>query len=460
MQLELFAFKNYSMLIKIKKYSISHIAKLRGNSIKAKSTRGALVLVAGTFIERAMRLVRNMILARLLAPEDFGLMAIVLAVLMALESFTDAGVPWAIIQNKDGHKEEFLNVAWWVQAVRSVGLFVIVYLLAPVICKFYNEPELLSLLRVSFLSVVALGLVSPRAAVLEKEFRFAKTIILIQGSAVIGTILTIGLAFYMQNVWVLVIGRVGEGVLRFLLSFVLCPFRIKFSIDRTSLKELLRYSKGMVGLSFLTIISLQIDVFVLAKLVSPEQLGMYALALALAQQPAGMFGQIIGRVLFPAFAEKQDDKEALCRTVLKMIRITVIIGVPLIALAAIFAGPVLSTVYGQKYAVVAIPFGILCVTMLFRIQAIVLGGIYFGIGKPHLHRRFVVLLAGFIIIFIYPGITLFGLAGAAGVLLLSNIIAVFMQVVWMRSLIGLTFKDYIYCWWPLRPAPVMNSSAD
>jgi len=159
-----------------------------------------------------------------------------------------------------------------------------------------------------------------------------------------------------------------------------------------------------------------------------------------------MFGQVVGRVLFPAFAEKQDDKEALCRTVLKMIRITVLFGVPLVTLAAIFAGPILSVVYGQKYAVVAIPFGILCVTMLFRIHSIVLAGIYLGIGKPHLHRRFVILRASLIICLIYPGIKFFGLTGAASVILFSEIIALFIQIIWMKRVIGITFKDYVLCW--------------
>jgi O-antigen/teichoic acid export membrane protein len=436
------------LIDKLRKLVVDKIAITQGGSLKARSTRGSLVLATGTFIERGMKLVRNMILARLLAPEDFGLMAIVMAVLIALETFTDAGVPQAIIQNKQGDREEFLNVAWWLQFIRSLGLFIIVYPIAPIICKFYDKPELLNLLRISFFSIVAFGLASPRVAVLDKEFRFAKAIILIQGSAILGTLLTITLAFYIRNVWVLVIGSVSEGILRLILSFVLCPFRIKFSIDRPCLKELLKFSRGMLGLSFLTIISLQSDIFVLGKLVSPEQLGMYALALALAQQPAGMFGQIVGRVLFPAFAEKQDDKQALCRTVLKMIRGTIVLGVPLVALAAIFAGTILSVVYGQKYSVVAIPFGILCVTMLFRIQEILLAGIYVGIGKPHLHRRFVVLLAILIISLIYPGIMLFGLAGAAGVLLISNIVAVLMQVIWMKKVIDLEFTDYLACWAP------------
>lgn len=427
----------------------TYIEKIKGNGLKAKVTRGALVLTVGTFIERGMRLVRNMILARLLAPEDFGLMAIVLAVLMALESFTDAGVPQAIIQNKDGHKKEFLNVAWWVQAFRSLGLFVIAYLLAPVICKFYNEPELLNLLRVSFLSVVAFGLVSPRVAVLEKEFHFTKAVILLQGSALLGTLASISLAFYMQNVWVLVIGRVVEGILRFLLSFLLCPFRISFRIDRNNLKELLTFSRGMIGLSFLTIVSMQIDVFVLGKLVTGEELGMYSLALALAQQPVGVFGQIIGRVLFPAFVEKQNDEAALRRTVLKMIKITIITGLPLITLASIFARPILSVIYGEKYSAVAVPFAILCFAMLFRIQGVILAGVFFGIGKPHLQRRFVILLAILIIILIYPGIKLYGLTGAAGVLMLSYMAAVFLQVFWMKGAVGMEFLDYLRCWSPL-----------
>ena len=425
----------------------SIIDKLRGNSLKARSFRGVMVLATSTVVERALRLIRNMILARLLAPDDFGLMAIVIAASAAFEAFADVGVRLSIIQNKRGADREYLNVAWWVQALRGLGLCAIGYLASPWISQFYENAELLPLMRLAFVAVFLRSLVSPRAYVLEKEMRFGKYVFMTQGSGLLGTIVTVGLVlFVVRNIWALLIGFVVEGASVFLLSFVLCPFLPRLSIDRRSLSSILKYARGVFGLSLLTIVTLQTDVVVLGKFVSTERLGMYVLALALAQQPAWMFGHVIGRVLFPVFTKKQDDKEALCRAVLKMIRVTVVLGVPLAALAAIVAGPILSVVYGHRYAAVATLFGILCVTMLFRVQGIVLAGIYLAIGKPHLHRRFVILLAIIIISLIYPGIALFGLPGAAGVLLVSNIFAVFMQVIWMRKQIGLRFKDYIACW--------------
>lgn len=418
--------------------------KVRGNSLKAKAARGSLVLATGTFAERGMRLVRNMILARLLAPEDFGLMAIVMAILVVLESFTDIGVRQSIIHNKSGDESEYLNIAWWVQFVRGLGLFIIAVLLViPLICRFYGKPELLDLLRVSLLVVIFNGLTSPRLYLLDKEFRFVKAMILVQGSSLLGTLAAIILAFYMRNVWVLVIGRVAQSGIQCLLSHILCPFRPLFTISRTHLKEFITFGRGMVGLSFLTVVAMQTDVFVLGKLMSPGQVGMYALALALAQQPAFMFRTIVGRVLLPAFAEKQDDRKALCFAVGKVVRVTLIFGGLLAVIAAVGSGPILSIVYGKEYAIVAVPFGILCFTGLFRIQKHILGTVFLAIGKPHLHRYFTVVLVVIVICLIYPGILLFGLAGAAGTLLLANIIAVCMQVVWIRRIVGLTFKDCI-----------------
>jgi len=433
----------------INKTFVTITDKIKGNSLKARSARGAMVLTVATFIERLTRLVRNMVLARLLAPEDFGLMAIVMAVLTCLQAFTDVGVRQSVIQNKAGAKEEYLNIAWWFQAVRGLGLFVIAFLGAPAICSFYDKPELLGMLRVSIMTVLFSGLTSPRLFVLEKDFRFLKVVFSVHGSALLGALLTIFLALYMQNVWVLVIGYVSQSVLTCFLSHVLCPFRPKFTIDRNSFNELLWFCRRMLGLTFLTIVSLQTDVFVLGKLVPTAQVGMYALALSLAVQPSGMFGQTIGRVLLPAFTQKQDDKQSLCRAALKMIRTTVVLGVPLVAIAAIFAGSILSVVYGPRYAAVAVPFGILCASQLFRIQGHILAMIYLAIGQPQLQRRYVIILAALIIGLIYPGVVLFGLAGAAGVLLLSNGISVCLQVVWMRRVIGLHFKDYVACWIPM-----------
>ncbi len=441
---------------KLRKAVSDKIILTQGDGLKARSARSSLILASGVFFERVVGLVRNMILARMLAPENFGLMAIVLAVMAVLESFTDIGIKQSVIYNQEGNKKEYLNVIWWIQILRAAGIFITAFLIAPVICRFYGKPELLNLLRISFLVVVFNGLTSPCLYLLDKEFRFVKSLCLIQGSSIIGTMASIGLALYMRNVWALVIGQVGQSAVQCLLSNIYCPFIPTLNFDRKYLREVLSFGRGMAGLSFLTVIAMETDIFVMGKLLPSAQVGMYALALTLAQQPRFLFSQTIGRVLLPAFAEKQNDKTALRNAVVTILKNMLLIGVPLSILVAFGSKIILSVVYGAQFSAVAVPFTLLCFATLFNAQAIVLAQVYIGMGLPYLHRRYVTLIAGLIVILMYPVIKWFGLSGAAGVLLFSHIIGVFMQIVWMKNVIGIRMKDYIYCWLPFRLSPIRN----
>lgn len=451
-----------SPIMSISKKTISGIvSRLRCNSLKARGARGAMVLTVATFIERLTRLVRNMILARLLAPEDFGLMAIIMAASVFVEASGDIGIRQSVIHNIQGRDPEYLNMAWWLQTVRALCLYAIAFLVAPLISWFYGRSELVLILRIAFVTMIFNGVMSPRAHVLEKELRFGRWVFIAQGSAALSTVLTVTLAFWIRNLWALVIGFTVEAILRCLLSFIFCPFRPRLRIDRRSLSELLRYARGMLGLTLLTIVAVKTDVVVLGKLVSAEQVGIYALAFTLAQQPTVMFGYTIGRVLLSVFAQEQDSKQVLRRYVLRITRLTFMFGIPLLILVVIYAKQILSLVWGPKYAAGAIPFAILCFSMLFSIQGLTLSKIYLAVGQPHLHRRFVTLLAILIIGMMYPGVVLFGLSGAAGVLLLSNAIAVCAQVIWVRKVIGLRFRDYIRCLIPLSPSsPKWKSYAE
>lgn len=423
-------------------------SQLRGNSLKARGARGVMSLGIGTVAGRGARFVRNMILARLLAPDQFGAMAIIMVAAMVFEAFTEVGVKQSVIQNKRGADDDYLNVAWWMQAVRGLGLFVVARLVAPWISSFYDKPELLKLLQVSFLAILFRGLVSPRVQVLEKEFRFGRAMFLTQSSAVLGAIITIGLACTIRNVWALVIGFVVEAAILCLLSHIFVPFLPSFKIDKNSLGELMKFARGMFGLPVLAMVSLQTDVLVLGKLVPSEQLGMYYLALVLAYLPIDLFSRIISPVLLPAFAQKQDDKKSLCQAVLQITRGAAIISVPLVTFMATCASGILLLTYGSKYATVAVPFGILSVSVLFRIHKNILGMVYLAIGKPHLHRRFSLILAATIVITIYPGVKFFGLNGAAMALLFASLLTFCAQVIGTQRHIGLHFDRYVSCWLP------------
>lgn len=438
--------------------AISNItALIQDSSLKSRSARGAMVLGTGTVLERVLRLVRNMILARLLVPDEFGLMAIVLSAAMALEAFTEVGVKQSVIHNKRGAEEEYLNVAWWFQAIRGLVLFLVAFLAAPLISSFYENSRLLPLLRVAFVSIALNGLISPRVHVLEKKIRFGKWVFLYQGSGLVGTLVSLGIAlFAVRNVWALVIGFLAEAVFRCLLSFILCPFLPRMHIDRESLGEVLKYARRMLGVPILAVVAFQMDVLVLGKVVAAELLGMYWLARQLTLQVSMLFSKVVYPVLLPVFAQKQDDKRSVRMAAGKIAVWAAVLGIPVTTFLVVCAGSVLSAVYGLEYGAVAIPFGLLSVYTLVLVQTSILSQVYFAVGKPDLHRRFVLLRLTILVCLIYPAILLFGVTGAAVSVMIANLVGLCMQVVWMKKAIGLRFGEYASWWIPgLQLAPIV-----
>lgn len=431
----------------IRKTIIDNIVKLRGADIKAKSTRGVIALGIGTFAGRGTRFVMRMILARILAPDQIGSMAIVISFSMAFETLTEVGVKQSIIQNKQGANTSYLNVAWWIQVARGLCLFSIAVLLAPWISSFYDNPELPNLLRVAFLAIVLRGFVSPRAHVLEKEYKFGRSVFLTQGSAVLGAIITIGLALVIRNAWALVFGFVAEMAILCILSFVFVPFLPTFRIDRKSVGELMKFARGMFGLPALTMLSFQAPVLILGTVIPLDQLGFYSYAAVFAYIPIDFYIRTVAPVVLPAFSEKQDDKKALCRGVLQTTKLTAVLFMPLTAFMACCSSELL-LVYGPDYVAMAIPFAILCLQIVIRNETVSLAGIYLAVGKPHLLRRFAIIRAVVIIGLMYPAAVRFGPLGAAVVIVLGNLAVLLLQILKAREVIDLNLSRYIRTYVP------------
>jgi len=422
------------------------ITQLKGDSLKAKGFRSMMVLGVGTAAERGLKFVRYMILARILAPSQFGLMAIVMTVATMFDAFTQVGIKQSVIQNKCGAEPDYMNVAWWFQVIRGLALFVIAFLTAPWISSFYRKPELLMLLQVAFLAILFRGLVSPRAYVLEKEYKFGKVVLLVQGSGVFGSIIAVVLAFMLRSVWALVIGFVAEYAIMCVLSYVFVPIKPSFRIHREHLRELFRFARGLFGLPILTVLALRTDVLVLGKVVPENDLGMYFLAVTLVQLPIFLYARIVNPVLLPAFAERQDDKVSLCRGILQVTKVAATLGMPLVAFMASCAGGMLLLAYGPKYIGATAPLAVLSLLILAHTVGSIFNQAYVAVGQPHLHRRFALLRLVIIIGFIYPAVVRFGLMGAAVVVVLGCSIALLMQVFWCRRIVDLKFGIYLRCY--------------
>lgn len=405
--------------------------------------RGGSVLAAGTLVERLARFGRNMVLTRIIAPDQFGLMAIVLATIALFEAITEVGVSQAVIQNRRGKLPEFLNVAWWINTVRGLAIFVIAAPLSPLIADFYSEPTLAPILVVAFSSMVFAGMTSPKVYALQRQFRFGESVAITQGAGLLGTGLTLVLGMVWQNVWALVIGTVFEAFVRFVLSFVLCPIRPSLRIDKQSRRELFAFTKGMMGLAFMTFLVSQADIFVLGRVASTQVLGLYSMAVTLAMFPQSLFAKIVQPLVVPILTAFQDSIEQMRAAYLRLERLVWLFGLPMAATMTVAAEPLLTVVYGLPYAAVAVPFGVIAFYSVVYMASMVSFSVYLAMARPELQRSFTLLRALLLVASIYPLSVTFGPVGAASSVLGALVLAMLLQVRNLKRVIGLGFVEYL-----------------
>lgn len=421
---------------------------LHAENLLGKSLRGGSILAVGSIAENLLRFARNMILARLLAPEAFGLMATVISSVSVMEALTQVGMRQSTIQNKHGEEEGFLNAAWWISSLRGLTLYMIAFFASPYISAYFGRPDSAHVLRLGFFVLLLNGLISPRVYILEKELQFKKWVILMQGAGISGVIVAIATAFMLKNVWALVLGFISEALLRTILSFIVCPIKPVLKLDKTYMKEIMKFSRRLFGLPLIMMLYAQIDIFVIGKVLSIQQLGIYVLVKSLAEMPMEFYSKIVHPVTLPAFASMQDESSRLMSTLYSVTQITGLMGIPFGAFLFLFAEPILKIVYGYEYSKLALPFGILCITTLIVMISSLIVQVYFAIGLPNMHRTASIVRTTIFLLLIYPATKYFGLTGTAVAALIAIFFLTLTQLIYAHRIINLHVCDYVRSWMP------------
>jgi len=413
-----------------------------GDNLRAKTTRGAAMLGSASLGEQASRFARNMLLTRILAPSAFGTMAIVMSSASIVGSLTDVGLRVSVIRNPRGRETAYLNAAWWLAMGRSFGVYAICFIMAPFVSRFYGNVELSALLRVALLGALLEGAMSPRSCLPQKDMKFGRWAAISNGGAVCGVILTVILSFIIRDVWALAIGYCSENVFRCLLSYILCPGLPSFGWDRAAARDLLSYSRGAYGLSFLNLIFTRTDIFVLAKLYSPTALGLYTMAVYLVQTPTGFIQNMVGSTLLPAFAHVQEDHQRLNRVLLEATSWLIVLGLPVVVVIWLYAPSLLRLTYGARYVKSAGPLVVASAVALLSVLNGVITDAFSAMGRPALHRRAVAASAVIMIVAIYPASKMLGVVGAQIAALFAIGASYFLQIIRIRALTGLDLARY------------------
>jgi PST family polysaccharide transporter len=415
---------------------------VRGEALRAKAMRGGAWLGAGSIVEQASRFGRNMILTRLLVPSAFGEMAIVLSSSAVVGALTEVGVKQAVIQNPRGAEKEYLNAGWWLGLGRALITYFILFAIAPWVAHFYGLTDLSALLRVALLGTLFDGAMSPRSALAQKDLKLGRWMVISNGGAVCGVILTVILSLVIRDVWALAIGYCSENAFRCLLSYILYPGLPSLRWERNAVRELYGFSRQAFGLSFLNLVFSRTDIFVLGKLYSATELGLYSMGVALIVTPSTFLTNMFAQTLFPALAYVQKDKERLNRILIEVTSWLVLLGLPGVAVICLCRYSLLSIVYGPRYAAAAAPLAVAAAVVFLNVINAAITCVFTAVGRPALHRRAVAASAVAMLIAVYPACKLLGMVGGQVAALLAISISYLLQLMRMRELTGLDIRHY------------------
>jgi O-antigen/teichoic acid export membrane protein len=345
---------------------------------------GAIWTVGAFGIAQAFRLVTSVILARLLAPELFGIMLIVTTLRTGIELITDIGIGQNIIYSSKSLEPKFYNTAWSLQIIRSVGLWLAFSLAAIPAARFYNAPILASILPISGLSILFAGLSAVSPAILKKQLKFATVNLFDLATAGASSAIIIGFAYVNRTVWALVIGGVAGSAVSMVGSHFLLPnLRQRFHIDKQSASEITSFGKWIFVSSIVYFLATNFDRLYFPSVLPLFILGNFAIARAISDLLVNVAVHLSNIVVFPFIASHTNMQREILRQKLASIRSKFLI---LIAIgSALFiatADLIVKLLYDERYHAASWMLPILVVGAWFSMLAAINESTLLGLGMP------------------------------------------------------------------------------
>ena len=402
--------------------------------------KGSALMIAMRWVVRLLGLASTAILARLLMPEDFGVIGLALILVEFVQSVTDVGTVMALIQNTKAERRHY-DSAWTLQIFQSLVVAAGVMLCAPFSGDFFHDDRVPSVLYLAALGMVIQGFINIGIADFRKKLQFEKDFMFTALARIARAVVTIGLAFWLRSYWAIAIGNVLAVILEVGLSYVMSAYRPRFSTS--AIRELWSFSQWMLAINAMTFLLVRGERFIVGRAVSSTAFGYYSVGYDLATMPTVEIVMPVIRAVDASVALIKHQAERLRDAVLNLLSAVTLFALPaglgflMIAreFVIIFLGanwlPALSIVQAAVIAsVVEIPI-VVIQTILIRAGYIRSLGILMAI-------QVVVLLSA-----IYPVFNAFGLAAViyAKVVITSVALAVMMAMLSRESRIGI--GDYL-----------------
>lgn len=393
-------------------------------SIQREIVRGTAWMVGARWTVRGIGFVSTIILARLLVPADFGLVALASMLTGLIGVFSELGLVYWLIREAEPRREHF-DTAWTLQTLVNGALALVIVASAPFVKDWFGKPELGPVMQCLALALVLQGTANPAIAWFRKNMDFYRDSLTIVVPKVAAFLVTLALAFHLRSYWALVAGILVFNVTYFAISYVLHPFRPRFDLSRVG--EMWAFSFWSLMHTIFEYLADQIDTLIVGRFKSTREVGLYHVANDVGGSPLVELAQPMSRVLMPAYVKIMDDRAALSLVFAKVLSGMALLAFPIGVGVALVAADAVAVVLGPQWVECAPLMQVLAPASAMFAMSFPIYALLTALGRPQISARLtfiqVVLLAALML----PAAAYYGLAEVAAARL--AVMAVMLAVV-------------------------------
>ena len=388
---------------------------------------GATWMLLFKITERSVGFISIIILARLLTPADFGLVAMANALVAVFEVMSAFGFDTALIQKRDPDRAYF-DSAWTLNAILALFSGALLTLMAHPASSFYRDVRLSTIIYYLALGTWVQGFENIGVVCFRKDLNFRKEFIFLLSKRVLGSSVTISLALIYKNYWALVAGILVGRLTGLALSYLIHPYRPRFSLSRS--KELFHFSKWLLLNNILTFVNSRASDFILGRLGGPRAVGLYNISYETAYLPTSECVAPINRALFPGYAKMAHDINHLRKGFLKIISVIALVTFPAGVGISLVAGYLVPLLLGPQWLQTTHLIQIIAYAGILSSIQSTITYIYVALGRPRLVTVVATIYTAMLLPSLLFGSMLAGPLGAA-IALLCSMLLILPLVFWL-----------------------------
>jgi len=348
--------------------------------LKGRSIRGGAVTMVAQGMRFFLQMGSTVVLARLLTPQDFGLIAMVTAVTGFVVMFKDMGLSMATVQ-KDEINHGQISTLFWINVVLSLGVMLVIAALAPAIAWFYGEPRLTWITLALGGAFIFGGLTIQHQALLRRNMHFGTLALIGIISMLAGIVAAIIAAWYGAGYWALVIMQLTGAITGAIAVWVACGWRPGLPVRRSGVREMLAFGGNLTGFNVLNYFARNADNLLIGKFWGSGQLGLYSKAYGLLTLPIRQIKGPIAAVAIPALSRLQNEPDQYRRYYYRAMSTIAFITMPLVAMLAALSHEIITIVLGKQWTDSAIIFKVFAFAAFCQPIWSSVGWIYTSLGQ-------------------------------------------------------------------------------